>query len=240
MKILAIDTSCKNCSVAIVEIEDNKFNVINLKESDDERTHSQKLMPMIDELFKESNLSLDNINLLACCVGPGSFTGIRIGVASIKAFADVKNIPVVGVTSIESLAYNITENGYIIPMIDAKNENIYSGLFYLNNDNYCVKSENTADNINSVLENFHNIIKNNDLNANIYFVGDGSIIYKNLISESFSDLNYKFCNNNIQSSISLAKSAYNKYKNGEYGDSNFISPIYLRKSQAERHANGEK
>ena len=108
MKILAIDTSSKNCSVSIVEVQENKkFNIIAQENSDDERTHSVKLMPMVDDMLKKSNLSLNDIDLLACCLGPGSFTGIRIGIATIKAFADAKNIPTVGVTSLESLAYNI-------------------------------------------------------------------------------------------------------------------------------------
>ena len=88
MKILAVDTSSKNCSVAIVEVDENKnFNVLVEKNNDDEKTHSQKLMPIIDEALKEQALSLDDINLLACCLGPGSFTGIRIGIATVKAFS---------------------------------------------------------------------------------------------------------------------------------------------------------
>ena len=78
MKILAVDTSSKICSVAILEDD----NVLLEKSTDDEKTHSQNLMPLIDELFKETNLSLENIDLLACCQGPGSFTGIRIGIAT--------------------------------------------------------------------------------------------------------------------------------------------------------------
>lgn len=73
MKILAVDTSSRNCSVSIVEVDKNKnINVIAQGNNDDERTHSVKLMPMIDNMFKTSNLSLDNIDLLACCLGPGS------------------------------------------------------------------------------------------------------------------------------------------------------------------------
>ena len=87
MKILAIDTSSKICSVSILEDND----VIIEKHTNDEKTHSQNLMPLVDEIFKESNLSLDDMGLLSCCLGPGSFTGIRIGIATIKAFADVKN-----------------------------------------------------------------------------------------------------------------------------------------------------
>lgn len=73
-KILAVDTSSRNCSVSIVEVDKNKnINVIAQGNNDDERTHSVKLMPMIDNMFKTSNLSLDNIDLLACCLGPGFF-----------------------------------------------------------------------------------------------------------------------------------------------------------------------
>jgi len=103
MKILAIDTSSATCSVAITE----DFKKIIELHSSDEKTHSVKLMPLIDKAFKDSNLSLDDINLISCCIGPGSFTGVRIGIATAKAFSDAKNIPVVGVSSLEGLAYNL-------------------------------------------------------------------------------------------------------------------------------------
>ena len=137
MRILAVDTSSKNCSVAIVEVDKNKnFNVLVEKNNGDEKTHSQKLMPIIDEALREQSLSLDDINLLACCLGPGSFTGIRIGIATVKAFADAKNIPTVGVTSLESLAYNVVQNSIIFPIIDCKNDNVYSALFLFNDNTY--------------------------------------------------------------------------------------------------------
>lgn len=232
MKILAVDTSSKNCSVSIVEVnESRKFNTLIEKNNDDEKTHSQKLMPMIDEMFSDVKLSLDDIDLLACCLGPGSFTGIRIGIATIKAFADVKGIPTVGVTSLESLAYNVNEDSFIFPIIDCKNENVYSALFSNDNNTYSQIGDNIAENINIVLDNFLQYL---ELSNNITFIGDGSILFKNLISEKFANYKIKFSNNNIQSSVSLAKCAYDKYLRGLYGDSNFISPLYLRKSQAER------
>lgn len=152
MKILAVDTSSRNCSVSIVEVDKN-INVIAQGNNDDERTHSVKLMPMIDNMFKTSNLSLDNIDLLVCCLGPGSFTGIRIGIATMKAFADVKNIPTVGVTSLESLAYNIEENATICPIIDCKNNNVYSAMFELKDNTYAQIGDNIADTIEVALEN---------------------------------------------------------------------------------------
>ena len=106
LKILAIDTSSKVCSVAITE-DTNK--IIEL-ENDDEKTHSVKLMPMVDETFNKSGLSLNDIDLLACSVGPGSFTGLRIGIATIKAFSDAKNLPVTSISSLEGLAYNLIDD----------------------------------------------------------------------------------------------------------------------------------
>ena len=106
MKILSIDTSSKICGVTI---SDNENVLIHLS-NDDEKTHSVKLMPMVDSALKSTNLSLNDISLLAVCTGPGSFTGVRIGIATVKAFSDVKHIPIVGVSSLESLAYNVIEN----------------------------------------------------------------------------------------------------------------------------------
>ena len=239
MKILAIDTSSRNCSVAIVEASKDSFSTISLKNSNDERTHSVKLMPMVDEMFKKSNLCLNDIDLLACCLGPGSFTGIRIGVASCKAFADAKSIPVVGVTSLESLAYNVENNGYIVSMIDAKNNNVYATLAINNDSKYELKKEFSADSIENILNDYLAFFNDNNI-THVCFVGNGSEIYKDLISEKFANFNVTFSDNNTQSGITLSKCAYKKYLEGAYGDANSISPIYLRKSQAERAANGEK
>ena len=82
----------------------------------------------------------------------GSFTGLRIGISTVKAFSDVTNIPIVGVSSLESLAYNIQSNGLIASMIDAKNDNVYFALFEHNNNSYTIKEDYIANNINSVLD----------------------------------------------------------------------------------------
>lgn len=235
MKILAVDTSSKNCSVAIVEVDENKnYNIIAFENSDDEKTHSQKLMPIVDKVFKEHNLTLKDMDLLACCVGPGSFTGIRIGIATMKAFADVTNIKTVSVTSLESLSYNIEEYGIIIPIIDCKNNNVYSAIFSKENNTYKQIGKNISDNIDNAIS----LYKANAENKNITFVGDGSILYKDLLTSRLSN-KLIFSNKNIQSSISLAKCAYDKYLEGLYGDSNNLSPLYLRKSQAERAIDGK-
>lgn len=230
MKILAIDTSSKICSASI--LEDN--NVIIEKHTDDEKTHSQNLMPLVDMLFKESGLALDDMDLLSCCLGPGSFTGIRIGIATIKAFADAKNIPTAGVTSLESLAYNINKTGLIASLIDAKNDNVYYSLFSFNGEKYSQIDEYKADNIQNILDSL------SIYDDEIIFVGDGSVVYKDLILKLIKNPQFASESENHQTSISVGKSAYTKYQNGNYGDSNFLLPIYLKKSQAERQLDGEK
>ena len=230
MKILAIDTSSKICSVSILEDK----NVIIEKHNDDEKTHSQKLMPLIDELFKESNLTLDNIDLLACSQGPGSFTGIRIGISTVKAFADVKNIPIIGVTSLESLAYNVTNPGLIATLIDAKHDNVYFALYELKDGKYTTVINPVSDSISNVIES----LKKYD--GKIIFVGDGSEVHKDLISSEFSDYVLSSSEQNIQTSISVGKSAFDKYNSFDYKKEFTLSPIYLKKSQAEINLENSK
>lgn len=237
MKVLSIDTSSKNCSIAIIDVTTpSDFRILSQKNSNDERTHSQKLMPMIEEIFKETNLSLNDIDLLACCVGPGSFTGIRIGIATVKAFCDSQNIPVVGVTSLESLSYNLDTDGTIFSIIDAKNENVYVAGFSCKNKIHSLELEAFADNISNALNKCYDSV---NLANNIHFIGDGSSLFKDLINTKFAEFNITFSDDNEQSAVSLAKCAYQKYLNNIFGDSNSLSPIYLRKSQAERIADGE-
>ena len=237
MKILAIDTSSKRCSVAILEDSNILINLYN----DDEKTHSFKLMPMVEEAFQKTNLTLEDIQLLACCVGPGSFTGVRIGIATIKAFADVTNIPVVGISSLESLAYNVKEkvasSSLICSLIDAKNENVYCGLYYFEN-NTCntvaILTESLDVIIFVIQEKFEAIKKLNPNIQDIIFVGDACQVYQNTLSSSFANAKFATEEENMQSGISVAKAGLRKYQDGEYGDSSSILPIYLRKSQAER------
>ena len=125
MKILSIETAGNICAVALSE--DNKL----IKEEliDDGNTHSVKLMPLVDKLLSETNTKVSDIDLFACDIGPGSFTGIRIGVSTLKAFMDVTDKKSVGITSLENLAYNIDTTDIVCSLIDAKNDNVYYGFF---------------------------------------------------------------------------------------------------------------
>lgn len=218
MKILAIDTSSSRCSVAILE-DDKLIDEINL---DDGRTHSENLMPLIDEILKRNSLDIKNIELLSCCTGPGSFTGIRIGVATIKPIAEVLNIKVASVTSLEILARNIEKAETIVSLIDARNNQVYCGIF---DKEYNKKQEYIADDINSVIE----VLKKY---KNITCVGNGAILHKDLLIQNLENVVFSEVNN--QTATNCGKIGYKKFLENDLCNSDTIMPIYLRKSQAER------
>ena len=221
MKILSIDTASNLCTVAILE----NTNCIKELIVNDARNHSEKIMPLIETILDETNLNLDDINLIVCDKGPGSFTGIRIGVGTVLAFQDcLTNIHCVGISSLEALAYNVKNDGIICSLIDAKNENTYFGLFNSTNNTYTQIGDLSFQNIYDVI----NLLKQYN---NITFVGDGAISYKNLLESNLS--NCSFCDKNDLSSYSLGIAGYNTYINN-INTNTSIMPLYLRKSQAER------
>ena len=218
MKILAIDTSSSICSVAI--LEDDKL--IDKNELNDGKTHSENLMPLLDEILKRNSIDIKNIDLIACCVGPGSFTGIRIGVATIKPIAEVLNIKVASVMSLEALARNIEGKEIIVSLIDARNNQVYCGIF---DKEYNKKEEYLADDINIVIDNLMKYEK-------ITVVGNGAILHKELLLQRLK--NVEFSNNNNQSAENVGKIGYKKYLEKDLCTADTIIPVYLRKSQAER------
>lgn len=221
MKILAIDTSSEICSTAILEND----KLIDQNNLDNGKTHSENLMPLVDELIKRNNISIKDIDLFACSVGPGSFTGIRIGVASIKPMAEVLNKKIASVTSLEILARNVeTENQdiTIVSLIDARNSQVYCGIF---DYQYELKEDYIADDINNIIE----ILKKYN---NIIFVGNGSVLHKELLKENLKYINFE--ENNKQSAENVGKIGYQKYLKNNLCTADTIMPIYLRKSQAER------
>ncbi|MBQ2916929.1 MAG: tRNA (adenosine(37)-N6)-threonylcarbamoyltransferase complex dimerization subunit type 1 TsaB [Clostridia bacterium] len=216
MKILSISTSSNIASVSISENDDCilELNINNNK------THSETLMPLIDELFKTTGLNLSDIDAVACDIGPGSFTGIRIGISSIKAIAETLNIPVIDVSSLEALAYNIQDENCktICSLIDARNNQVYCGIF---DKSHNLLENYLADDINIVKEALNKY-------EDILFVGDGAIIHKDLLEIE------DFKSDNVIHSKNIAKCAYNKFKNNNTKTADTIMPLYLRKSQAER------
>ena len=223
MKILAIDTSSDCCSVAILE-DDKIIKEIELK---DEKTHSQKLMPLIDSLLKACHYNIKDFDLFACSKGPGSFTGIRIGISTIKAFADATNKPIIGISSLKSLAYNIdSSDSYVVSLIDAKHENVYWGIFEKKNEIYQKVMNYSFNSIHEVL------VQLKLLKKQIIFVGNGGILYQDMIKSELKDrasfIESKGSNDCKASSIGIA--AFHKFSNATVSP---ITPLYLKKSSAE-------
>lgn len=218
MKILAIDTSSKICSTAILE-NDKKIDEINL---DNGRTHSENLMPIVAEILERNHLKLTEIDLISCCTGPGSFTGIRIGIASVKAMAEVNQLPIASVTSLETLARMDESEKTKVALIDARNNQVYCGIF---NEKYEPKQKFLADDIANVIETLKKY-------ENIICIGDGAILHKDKLEESLA--NVEFFAQNEQSAVFGGKIAYQKYLKKDLQNADTIVPIYLRKSQAER------
>ena len=222
MKILSIETAGNICGVALTEDD------ILIKEEllDDGNTHSVKLMPLIDKLLSETNTKISDIDLFACDIGPGSFTGIRIGVSTVKAFMDVTNKKAIGITSLETLAYNIDTDEIVCSLIDAKNENVYYGFLKKENEIYKKTDDLSFENISNVIE----IAKQK--NKKIIFIGNGSTIYKDMIESKMNNAEVILDEEvNKLNARNIAFAAFKKQD--EAVDSNNLSPVYLRKSNAE-------
>lgn len=217
MLILGISTSSNIASVALSKDAEciKELNINNNK------THSETLLPLINELLSETNIKLQDINLIACDNGPGSFTGIRIGISTVKAIAVSLNIPVIAVSSLEGLAYNIHDSECICSLIDARNNQVYCGLF---DSNHTLIGNYMADDINTILPVINQ-------NKDILFVGDGAVAHKGLLNIN------NFRSDNLLHAKNINLCAFNKFSKGEILSADSILPMYLRKSQAERMRN---
>ena len=230
MKVLSMETSSKVCSVAILEDK----NLIKKIELNNGLTHSESLMPLIKQILEETNLTLSQINLLVCDIGPGSFTGIRIGVATVKAFSDSLDIPAVGISSLEGLAYSIKTNGIICSMIDCKNDNCYYAVYQLENGQYTLLENPKADSVENCLTFLHYKYTN----STITFVGDACEVYEDKIKATSP--NFALSDNDSFDTVdvyTLGIAGINKYT--QLGEDKNLLPLYLKKPQAQRQLEGK-
>ena len=212
MKILAIDTTSKICSVALLE-DENVLDEINL---DSGLTHSENLMPLVKEILEKNKIELKDINLIGVDVGPGSFTGIRIGVASVKAMAEVWRISVASITSLETLARNVETQNTIVSLIDARNNQVYMGIF---DNNYNKIEEYLADDINIAIEKIKKY-------ETINIIGDGSVLHKDLLVQNIK--NIQFSDINEQYARNVGKMSYKKFLENDLKNADTVIPVYLR------------
>ncbi len=227
MKILAIDTTVKTAAAALVK--DGKLIAEYSLNTD---THSTTLLPMISSILRQSGNKVSDIDLFAVSVGPGSFTGVRIGVSAVKGLAFADQIPCVGVSSLEAMAMNFTGiHGIIVPVINARNKMVYTALF--NSDGIHIPERMTEDEQILIADL---LIKLKDISGTIYFTGDACEM---LLAEEDKPETTAVTPEKLRSpsGYGAAIAAEQMWKNTEdktvFHESR-LAPIYLRKSQAER------
>lgn len=224
MKILGIDSSAKSASAAVTE----NGKIISHFYINTGLTHSQTLMPMIESALRCADVSLDEIGLIAVNKGPGSFTGVRIGVAAAKGLADVKNIPCLGISTLESMAYNLIDSDCIaVCVMDARCSQVYTALFDITDG----KIERITDDEAISIAELENRLKNSEKTK--ILVGDGAeICYNKMIID---DICLKIASDNIryQNAVGVCLAAQSRNE-AEYIPAFDLVPEYLRPPQAER------
>ncbi len=225
MLILAFETSAKAGSVALLDGE------ILLAESYQNTglTHSQTVMPMAETVLKSCGVTPKDVQAVAVAAGPGSFTGVRIGVAAAKGFAWGGEIPCYGVSTLEAMALQLgVHNGYVLPVMDARRAQVYNALFRAKDG---ILERICPDRAIS-LEDLGEEIKN--LSEPVFLVGDGSNLCYNTLRETVSGLVLPPEHRMHQRAVGVGLAALRKIAAGEAGDAGALEPNYLRLSQAER------
>ena len=226
MRILGIESSSLVASAAIYEdgITMAEYTV------DFKMTHSQTLLPMIDEMVKLVGIDLNTIDAIAVAAGPGSFTGLRIGSATAKGLGLALKKPLVAVPTVEGLAYNLYDTqGLICPIMDARRKQVYTGIYRFEDHRLVTVEDQMAVPMEEL------ITKLNAYQQPVTFLGDGVPVFKDMIAEKLT-VPYTFApaHVNKQRAAAVAALGLVYYKEGKIQTAMEHIPDYLRVSQAER------
>lgn len=226
MKILALDTATVVATVAIAD-EEKLYSEITIHSK--KKNHSERLMLLIEEVLKNSDLELKDVDLFSCTVGPGSFTGLRIAIATIKGLAQSLDKPIVPLSTLQALAYNLPFSREIIcPIIDAQRDQVYTCFYKWTGEGLQALTQESVYSIDELL----NIIA--DQGKEVVLLGDG---IKKIPSESLEKyknlLKVAPVSSRMPKASSLAGLSLDLAKKGEFMNYSNIEPNYMRKSQAE-------
>lgn len=228
MLILAFETSAKAASVAL--LEDGKL--LGESYQNTGLTHSQTIMVMAEDLLKQCGKTVADLSGIGVANGPGSFTGIRIGVAAAKGFAWGAELPCCGVSTLEAMAVSLgVWQGYVCPVMDARRSQVYNALFHVDCGKYTRIREDRAI---SLLELGEDVKK---LSEPVFLVGDGSVLCYNALSEMVPGLVLPPEHRLHQRAAGVALEAERMLKSGGSFPGEALVPNYLRLSQAERERN---
>lgn len=226
MKVLAVDTSARVAAVAVME-DDTLLGeyVLNHK-----MTHSERVLPMVKDVMDSLEIKPEDIDVYAASSGPGSFTGLRIGITTIKAIAYAVQKPVVSVPTLDALAYNVPmTDALVCPIMDARNNQVYTSMYKWENGSQV----SIMDYVGIPVSELVNIIEGK--NNKVVFVGDGVDVHRKYLKEQLADkCEFAPGNLKLQRASSVAQLALMKAKKGEVESAFDMAPFYLRKSQAER------
>lgn len=225
MRILSVDTAteCATCSV----IDDKKL--LGEISFNNKKQHSVILMPMIDNMLKTLNIDLASIDGYVISKGPGSFTGLRIGMSVIKGLSQGTNKPFVSVSSLDALAFNMAyTSGLICPMLDALRGNVYTAIYEFNDSKLVKLTDYMIISIGELIA----LVKTYD--KNICFIGDAVSLHTEILKENFDNPYFAPTHLNVVKASSLGELGLELLKDGACDDLYTSSPIYLRKPQAER------
>ena len=225
MLILAFETSAKAASVAVME--GSKLLAESYQNTG--LTHSRTLMVMAEDALKQVGKRAADVEAVAVAEGPGSFTGVRIGVAAAKGFAWGKNIPCYGVSTLEAMVLSLgVWQGYVCPVMDARRSQVYNALFYVNHGEISRVCDDRAIALADLKEELKN------LPEPIFLVGDGSILCYNTLSKDVPNLVLPAEHRMHQRAVGVGLGAAAMAEKGNGGDGAALAPNYLRLSQAER------
>lgn len=224
MRIFSIECSATSASVAVID----EGKLLSEAYTNTGLTHSQTLMPMAENVLKNANISLDSIDVFAIANGPGSFTGVRIGIAALKGLALAENKPCVGVSTLEAMAYNLISKECIVcSVMDARCNQVYTALFKCGNE-----IERLTEDSAILIDDLRELLKKYDLP--IVFVGDGAEMCYNVLKCDFLNVSIAPVNIRHQRASSVGICAMEKLKTEKGISADEIMPFYLRAPQAER------
>jgi len=223
--LLAFETSAKAASVALFEGN----TLLSEQYQNTGLTHSQTLLVMAENLLNQCGKTPSQVEAVAVAKGPGSFTGVRIGVAAAKGFAWGGQLPIYGVSTLEAMALGLgVWEGVVCPVMDARRSQVYNALFYVNQGEVTRQCEDRA----ISLEELKNELKNQS--KSVFLVGDGSNLCYNTLLKSVPNLVMPPEHRAHQRAVGVGLAALKRIAAGDAGDGGSLIPNYLRLSQAER------
>lgn len=225
MKVLAIETSTMTGGAAVMDdaqgiIMEVIFNV--------KTGHSERLMKEIDYCLREAGISISDMNAFAVSIGPGSFTGLRIGLSTIKGFSYATGLPVVAVPTLEAFSWNFPMSPYpVCPLLDARKKEVYAGVFLWSGDGF----ERALPETSIKIKELTVLLKDYE---KVMFAGEGALLYRNEILETLNDrAMFAPPHLNVPLPSATAYLGMRKALKGEFKDPIALSPLYLRKAEAE-------